>query len=220
MKNERMDEFDAAMIEAGYGKPDRNFSGDGYLYQRDDDRYVGWKLAIDAADKPTGAASHDSDWIQNPPHILETGMNTRAAFEHWFSDGGISKKAIERDGDGYKLMAAHSAWKAWQAAVDAAIAIIADDSLAISFQSMAQYRSALIAKLRNKSRELQAEKAAGKTHYADDDTIAYIARLERQRDELAEALMAYPTHGEHFLEHLDATELRNAALAKIRSDKA
>ncbi len=41
--------------------------------------------------------------------------------------------------------------------------------------------------------------------------------LEQQRDELVEALSAYPTHGEYFLEHLDATCLRNNALAKVGS---
>lgn len=39
----------------------------------------------------------------------------REAFEHWFSDGGEWPKAVERSGDGYKLMQAHSAWRAWQA---------------------------------------------------------------------------------------------------------
>jgi hypothetical protein len=41
----------------------------------------------------------------------------RAAFEAWFSDGGESPRAIERDsGCGYKLAQAQSAWVAWQEA--------------------------------------------------------------------------------------------------------
>jgi len=42
--------------------------------------------------------------------------NDREAFEVWFSDNGASPKAIERSGDGYRLMQAQSAWVAWQAA--------------------------------------------------------------------------------------------------------
>lgn len=43
-------------------------------------------------------------------------MGQREAFEHWFSDEGNSPRAVERNGEGYKLMAAQSAWNAWKAA--------------------------------------------------------------------------------------------------------
>ena len=43
-------------------------------------------------------------------------MGQREAFEYWFSDGGKSPRAVERNGEGYKLMAAASAWEAWKAA--------------------------------------------------------------------------------------------------------
>lgn len=40
----------------------------------------------------------------------------RERFEHWFSDNGANKKAIERRGEGYMLMQAQSAWGVWLAA--------------------------------------------------------------------------------------------------------
>lgn len=42
----------------------------------------------------------------------------REAFEKWFSDGGEYPKAIEKNGDDYKLMTAASAWRTWQAAME------------------------------------------------------------------------------------------------------
>lgn len=39
----------------------------------------------------------------------------RAAFERWFGEDGRWPQAIERSGNGYKLMGAHSAWVAWRA---------------------------------------------------------------------------------------------------------
>lgn len=40
----------------------------------------------------------------------------REKFERWFSDGGKNMRAIERDiTGGYMLIAAHTAWRAWQA---------------------------------------------------------------------------------------------------------
>ena len=39
----------------------------------------------------------------------------RAAFEAWYSDGGRYPQSVERAGNGYKLMGAHSAWTAWEA---------------------------------------------------------------------------------------------------------
>ena len=38
----------------------------------------------------------------------------RAAFEAWFSEDGRYPQAVERSGNGYKLMSAHSAWTAWR----------------------------------------------------------------------------------------------------------
>lgn len=43
-------------------------------------------------------------------------MGQREAFEYWFSDGGKSPRSVERNGEGYKLMTAASAWEAWKAA--------------------------------------------------------------------------------------------------------
>jgi hypothetical protein len=39
----------------------------------------------------------------------------RDAFEKWLSEDGKWPKAIERDGDSYKLIQANSSWIAWQA---------------------------------------------------------------------------------------------------------
>jgi hypothetical protein len=39
----------------------------------------------------------------------------RAAFEAWQSDNGRWPKAVERDGEGYRLAASHAAWTAWRA---------------------------------------------------------------------------------------------------------
>jgi hypothetical protein len=44
----------------------------------------------------------------------------RADFEEWFSDGWTYPQAVERSGDGYKLMSTQSSWGAWQAALLAA----------------------------------------------------------------------------------------------------
>lgn len=44
---------------------------------------------------------------------------SRAEFEKWFTanDSAVmAKRSLERDGDGYKFMIAHSAWLVWQAA--------------------------------------------------------------------------------------------------------
>jgi hypothetical protein len=45
---------------------------------------------------------------------LWEALSMRQVFENWYCDG--NKRAIERSGDGYKLMQAHSAWTTWQAA--------------------------------------------------------------------------------------------------------
>lgn len=42
----------------------------------------------------------------------------RAAFEAWFSEGGKWPAAVRRNGDGYMLAAAQSAWNAYKAAWD------------------------------------------------------------------------------------------------------
>ena len=47
-------------------------------------------------------------------------MNRREAFEWWMSDEGKSPKAVERNGEGYKLMQAQICWSAWQPAWQAA----------------------------------------------------------------------------------------------------
>lgn len=39
----------------------------------------------------------------------------RAAFERWCGEDGRWPQAIERNGNGYKLMSTHSAWMAWRA---------------------------------------------------------------------------------------------------------
>jgi hypothetical protein len=39
----------------------------------------------------------------------------RLAFEVWFSGGNRECRSIDRSGESYKLIAAHQAWKAWQA---------------------------------------------------------------------------------------------------------
>lgn len=40
----------------------------------------------------------------------------RERFEAWFSDQGKWPQAVERRGDGYRLMQANEAWRNWQAA--------------------------------------------------------------------------------------------------------
>lgn len=39
----------------------------------------------------------------------------REAFEQWASDGGKFTKAVERVGNGYRIMQIDMYWKAWQA---------------------------------------------------------------------------------------------------------
>jgi hypothetical protein len=43
----------------------------------------------------------------------------RAEFERWYGEGGTYLRAVEREGDTYKLMSAHIAWVTWQAAYSA-----------------------------------------------------------------------------------------------------
>jgi len=43
-------------------------------------------------------------------------VDERAAFDQWMSDEGKTPKAIERNGDGYRLAQAAFAWWVWQAA--------------------------------------------------------------------------------------------------------
>lgn len=45
-----------------------------------------------------------------------TDPTSRVAFEHWYSDGWKTPKAVVRSGDGYAYIGAQSAWIAWQAA--------------------------------------------------------------------------------------------------------
>lgn len=52
-----MQEFEAASVEAGYPAPDRNQQGDGYLWQRDHDRFVGFELATALRAAPEGFGS-------------------------------------------------------------------------------------------------------------------------------------------------------------------
>lgn len=40
----------------------------------------------------------------------------RQSFEDWYSGGWEHPQAVERDGDGYKMLAADSAWAVWDAA--------------------------------------------------------------------------------------------------------
>jgi hypothetical protein len=44
MTEEEMNLFSTAQIEAGYLPPERNPRGDGWLYERDHDRFVGWQF--------------------------------------------------------------------------------------------------------------------------------------------------------------------------------
>ncbi len=60
----------------------------------------------------------------------------------------------------------------------------------------------------------------GCEHQQLADWLTELKQIKQQRDELLAALSAYPTHGEYFLEHLDATCLRNNALAKVGADNA
>lgn len=46
----------------------------------------------------------------------EPSMSQRKEFEHWFSDQGKWPQAVERNGEGYKLMGAQDAWTTWKAA--------------------------------------------------------------------------------------------------------
>lgn len=37
----------------------------------------------------------------------------REAFEEWYSGGWEHPQAVERDGEGYKMLAADNAWAVW-----------------------------------------------------------------------------------------------------------
>jgi hypothetical protein len=49
----------------------------------------------------------------------ERPCECREKFEHWYALNDPSRKSVERDGFGYRLMQAHQAWTAWQAAWNA-----------------------------------------------------------------------------------------------------
>ncbi|WP_210482695.1 hypothetical protein [Microvirga antarctica] len=47
--------------------------------------------------------------------------NARTEFELWYSNGGEHPEAVRRNGESYRLMGAHEAWQAWEAAWIAAL---------------------------------------------------------------------------------------------------
>lgn len=64
--------------------------------------------------RAVGALGREQVWRG---HVKDANAAmVRVAFDDWFSEGGKWPAAVERSGDGYKLMQAHSAWVAWQAA--------------------------------------------------------------------------------------------------------
>lgn len=75
----------------------------------------------------------------------------RDAFEHWFSDEGKSPRAVERNGDCYKLMQAHAAWQAWQAAWNHRAPTLTE-SLARNLLDPEMYGHAVTAEIRNAAR--------------------------------------------------------------------
>jgi hypothetical protein len=54
--------------------------------------------------------------------MSDTRTEQREQFELWYSTSGCWDKAVERSGDGYRLMQAQQAWTAWQAAWKVAVA--------------------------------------------------------------------------------------------------
>jgi hypothetical protein len=65
-----------------------------------------FKLAIGSVAAPVQAEQAQAEPAR---------MSQRASFEHWYSDEGQSPRAVERNGEGYKLMGAQAAWSAWKA---------------------------------------------------------------------------------------------------------
>lgn len=64
--------------------------------------------------REVGALGREQVWRG---HVKDANAAmARAVFEDWYSEGGKWPAVVERSGDGYKLMQAHSAWVAWQAA--------------------------------------------------------------------------------------------------------
>ena len=60
----------------------------------------------------------NADDRSRPMTAPDVNADVRARFEAWASDGGKFPKAVERTcyDDGYRLMATHLYWLAWQAA--------------------------------------------------------------------------------------------------------
>lgn len=48
----------------------------------------------------------------------------REAFEDWYSGGWEYPLAVERDGEGYKLLAADNDWQVWDVAWESARRIV------------------------------------------------------------------------------------------------
>lgn len=136
--------------------------------------------------------------------------SARARFEAWFSDGGARPKAVERSGDGYRLMQAQSAWTVWQAALAQHCTDQHPDDIAVD-----RFAAAMKAKLAKK-------RAAGRGGW-DDPTQCSIHDLARLLVEhihkgdpvdIANFAMMIHQRGHAFI-YLDAHSAQPAAAAPV-----
>lgn len=100
---------------------------------RPDDDLIGREVSVDAGNGPKGeerrlfgevvGIGDDGALLvgcceanyEVEQHAAMDEAAERAAFEHWASDNGEWLRAVERSGDGYKLVQTQSFWMAWQA---------------------------------------------------------------------------------------------------------
>ena len=56
------------------------------------------------------------DQSRQQVEVMHDSDACRDAFEDWYSGGWEHPQAVERDGEGYKLLGADNAWAVWDAA--------------------------------------------------------------------------------------------------------
>ncbi|PLP96920.1 hypothetical protein [Cupriavidus pauculus] len=117
--------FEAAMVDAGYSRPDLGRHPGMYRYQRDQDRFTGWKLAHAILSDPRqpGSALEDSLRLDA---LQRESWNLRC-FDHGsaFGDGDVGWRVIEHHmGKPYERTVAEVFEDDPRAAIDAACALV------------------------------------------------------------------------------------------------
>lgn len=75
----------------------------------------------------------------------ETVMSHRERFEAWASDNGKWPEAIERSGEGYRIMQTQCDWMAWQAACPEGLEAVDAKAIRQALEHWAEYEPSICA---------------------------------------------------------------------------